>query len=109
MVLPFFFPLRCFSGIAGPEETKNKRKKFLRLIQIRLATSSLEKMSLACQTETITWSAARMVDMPSQNCWRMIQCNKVRVSKVRDGEGAIASTRGRVRSPEFAVSRRNSV
>jgi hypothetical protein len=38
MVLPFFSPLSCFAGIAGPEETKNPAgKDALRLIQIRVA------------------------------------------------------------------------
>jgi hypothetical protein len=32
--------------------------------------------------------------------WRLAENNRVLESKVRDGGGAIASTRGRVRSPE---------
>jgi len=43
MVLPLFSPLGFICAIAGPEETKNQRGKGLRLIQIRLATPSLEK------------------------------------------------------------------
>jgi len=37
------------SAIAGPEETKNQRENVLRLIQIRLSTSSFEKISLGYQ------------------------------------------------------------
>ena len=53
MVLPFFSPLRLISAIAGPEETKNLAgQNVLRLIQIRLATSSLEKIWPECQDRT---------------------------------------------------------
>ena len=45
MVLPFFSPLRLDFWTAGPEETKNPAgQNVLRLIQIRLATQSLEKI-----------------------------------------------------------------
>ena len=44
MVLPFLSPLYEF-GMAGPEETKNLAGKGLRLIQIRLTTPSVEKIS----------------------------------------------------------------
>ena len=37
------FPRYVDSAIAGPEEAKNLAGKVLRLIQIRLATPSLEK------------------------------------------------------------------
>jgi len=50
MVLPFFPPLRLISAVAGPEEAKNLAgQKFVRLIQIRLATSSFEKISTVSQ------------------------------------------------------------
>ena len=50
MVLPFFSPLRLDFWTAGPEETENPAgRKALRLIQIRLATSSLAKIRLASQ------------------------------------------------------------
>ena len=44
MTLPFRFPLYEL-GVAGPEETKNLTRKILRLIQIRWATPSVEKIS----------------------------------------------------------------
>ena len=44
MTLPFRFPLYEL-GVAGPEETKNLARKILRLIQIRWATPSVEKIS----------------------------------------------------------------
>jgi hypothetical protein len=43
MVLPFFFLAELDSAIAGLEEAKNSAGKLLRLIQIRLAPSSLKK------------------------------------------------------------------
>jgi hypothetical protein len=50
MVLPFFSPLSCFSGIAGPEEDEEPSgAKGLRLIQIRLAASSLARITPASQ------------------------------------------------------------
>jgi len=50
MVLPFVSPLAWISGIAGPEEAKNLAGvNALRLIQIRLATPSLEEISPARQ------------------------------------------------------------
>ena len=55
--------------IAGPEETKNPAGKVLRLIQIRLARSSLEKI---CERGK----------------------SKPKTLEVRDREGALASTRG---------------
>jgi hypothetical protein len=46
MILPFLFPARVDS-VAGPERAKNRAGRgVLRLIQIRLATPSLEKISL---------------------------------------------------------------
>jgi hypothetical protein len=42
-VIYFLFPRRVVSAIAGLEEAKNLAGKALRLIQIRLATPSLEK------------------------------------------------------------------
>jgi len=53
MILPFFSPLAYFSGIAGPEETKNQRGNVLRLIQARLATASLQKFSRGCQCKKV--------------------------------------------------------
>src|SRR4030095_3501546 len=47
MVLPFFPPLSWFLGLRRPEEAKNLAGEVLRLIQIRLATPSLERISLA--------------------------------------------------------------
>jgi hypothetical protein len=49
MVLPFFPRPVCFSGVAGLEETKNLAGEVLRLIQIRLATPSFEKILSLCQ------------------------------------------------------------
>jgi hypothetical protein len=55
MVLLFLSPLSCLSGIAGPDETKNRSgRKVLRLIQIRLATPSFEKSSPARQAQSAT-------------------------------------------------------
>jgi|SRR6266513_635599 len=45
-----FFPAALSQLVAGREEAKNLAgKKFLRLIQIRLATSSLDKITPASQ------------------------------------------------------------
>jgi len=45
MVLPFFSPLRLDFWTAGPEgDEEPNGENVLRLIQIRLATSSLEKI-----------------------------------------------------------------
>jgi hypothetical protein len=53
MVLPFVAPLGYVCASAGPEETKNQRgKEGLRLIQIRLTTPSLAKISPTCQTNS---------------------------------------------------------
>jgi hypothetical protein len=52
MVLPFVAPLGYAFASAGPEETKNQRGEILRLIQIRLATFSLEKTLLARQAQS---------------------------------------------------------
>jgi hypothetical protein len=43
MVLPFFFPLRGFRWRVRKETKNAAGKEVLRLIQIRLATPSLEK------------------------------------------------------------------
>ena len=43
------FPRRVVSAIAGLEEAKNLAGKVLRLIQIRLATLSVEKISDICK------------------------------------------------------------
>jgi hypothetical protein len=46
----FPFPAELSLTIAGPEETKNLAgRNVLRLIQIRIATSSLEEISSGCQ------------------------------------------------------------
>jgi hypothetical protein len=45
MVLPFVAPLGYVCASAGPDETKNQREEILRLIQIRLAMSSLENLA----------------------------------------------------------------
>jgi hypothetical protein len=50
MVFLSFFPPSLLCGIAGPEETKNQREMFLRLIQIRLAPSGLEKSQFSNDT-----------------------------------------------------------
>jgi hypothetical protein len=53
MLLPFFFPRYIDSAIAGPEGAKNLAgKNVLRLIQIRLTTSSVEKITPACQANS---------------------------------------------------------
>jgi hypothetical protein len=52
MVLPFVGPLGYVCASAGPEETKNQREEILRLIQIRLTTPSLTKISATCQTNS---------------------------------------------------------
>ena len=50
MVRPVLFPRYVDFGIAGPEETKNLAgENVLRLIQIRLATPSFEKISPVSQ------------------------------------------------------------
>jgi len=52
MVLPFLAPLGHLSGIAGLEEAKNLGgARELRLIQIRLAVSSLENCHPVSQGE----------------------------------------------------------
>jgi hypothetical protein len=54
MVLPFFSPLRLDFWTAGPEEAKEPGgAKGLRLIQIRLTTSSLEKICRLGKTKTM--------------------------------------------------------
>ena len=52
MVLPFVAPLGYVCASAGPEETKNQRGEILRLIQIRLATPSLAKLTPARQAHS---------------------------------------------------------
>jgi hypothetical protein len=47
--LPFFFPAQLILVVAGPEETMNLAGKVLRLIQIRLVTASLVKITRAGQ------------------------------------------------------------
>ena len=58
MVSSFFFPAVLVLRIAGPEETKNLAGESPPPIQIRLATTSLEKISPARQG-TIATSANR--------------------------------------------------
>jgi hypothetical protein len=53
MVLPFVGPLGYVCASAGPEETKNQRGEILRLIQIRLTTPSLAKISATCQINSV--------------------------------------------------------
>jgi hypothetical protein len=63
MVLPFISPRCVDSAIAGfrtGEEPSGE--KVIRLIQIRLTTSSLEKILLDCQDETLQ---ARIADSSS--------------------------------------------
>jgi hypothetical protein len=49
-MLFLLFPAKLLFGIAGPEEAKNLAgENVLRLIQIRLTTSSFEEISLGCQ------------------------------------------------------------
>jgi hypothetical protein len=53
MVLPFFFPATLILGFAGPgrgEEPSGANVR--RLIQIRLVTPSMEKISRASQTQS---------------------------------------------------------
>jgi hypothetical protein len=65
MILPFFSPLSCFSGIAGPEEDEEPSgENVFRLIQIRLATPSLEQNACACQHNS---PKARIADSSSIN------------------------------------------
>jgi hypothetical protein len=45
------FPAELYLSVAGPEGAKNLAGKVLRLIQIRLATLSFEKISRACQAK----------------------------------------------------------
>jgi len=52
MVLPSFSPLTLISVIAGPEGAKNLAGNVLRLIQIRITTPSLGKISSACQVNS---------------------------------------------------------
>jgi hypothetical protein len=60
----FFFPATWIS-VAGPEETKNPAgKEVLRLIQIRLATPSLAKISPTRQTNS---PQQRITDSSSKN------------------------------------------
>jgi len=51
---PFFSPLSCFSGIAGPEEAKNLAGKVLRLIQIRLRVLSFKKSRESVKPSFVT-------------------------------------------------------
>jgi len=44
-----FFPAQVGVGVSGPEETKNQRGEVLRLIQVRLVTPSLAKITPASQ------------------------------------------------------------
>jgi hypothetical protein len=64
MVLPFFFPLRlfCDCGSRGGEEHSGGNA--LRLIQIRLATVSFDKILLGCQDNSLP---ARTIDSSSTN------------------------------------------
>jgi hypothetical protein len=58
MALPFFFPATLNLRFAGPEGTKNLAgENILRLIQIRLATLSLEKIPTACQPKILSVGA----------------------------------------------------
>jgi hypothetical protein len=47
--LSFPFPAELLSEIAGPEGAKNLAGKIFRRFQIRLAVSSLEKITSPCQ------------------------------------------------------------
>jgi hypothetical protein len=50
MLFPFFFPAPLILKVAGQEEAKNLAgENVLRLIQIRLTTSSLQEITPACQ------------------------------------------------------------
>jgi hypothetical protein len=54
-------PAQINFPIAGPDETKNRaRRGVLRLVQIRLATASLEKISLACQDKFAAGANGRL-------------------------------------------------
>jgi hypothetical protein len=65
MVLPSFFPAELDFGIAGPEEAKNHSGEMsLRLIQIRLATLSLAKITTARQANS---PQAQIADSSSAN------------------------------------------
>jgi hypothetical protein len=64
MILPFFSPATLILRIAGPEGAKNLAgKNVLRLIQIRLTTSSVEKITPACQANSLR---ARIADSQFQ-------------------------------------------
>ena len=55
MVLPFLFPLWLILGTASLEQARNlAAENVLRLIQIRLATPSLAKISTASQDNSAT-------------------------------------------------------
>jgi hypothetical protein len=66
MVLPFLsFPAVLIQLAAGPDEAKNLAgQKGLRLIQIRLATPSLQKFTPACQDNLLP---TRIADSNSTN------------------------------------------
>jgi hypothetical protein len=54
MVLPFFFPATSISAVAGPEGGEEPSgEDVLRLIQIRLATLSLENICTLGKTKTM--------------------------------------------------------
>jgi hypothetical protein len=66
MVLPYFFRAALIQWVAGPEETKSLagEEAVLRQIQIRLNSSEFEKISLACQANSLQ---ARIADSSYRN------------------------------------------
>jgi hypothetical protein len=76
MILPFFSPLSCFSGIAGPEEDEEPSgANVLRLIQIRLAKLSLAKITLFSQAN---WQWPLVSDLSSRNTLRFSSAQKMK-------------------------------
>ena len=62
---PFFVPAALILKVAGPEETKNLAgRNVLRLIRIRLTTSSLEKILPVCQDNS---PPTQIADSSSRN------------------------------------------
>jgi hypothetical protein len=95
MVLPFLFPALLILFVAGREKAKEPSGgNVLRLIQIRLATPSMQKISLTCQEnwprfriadsssiKAVSFSSARTTKRFPSSRWRFVttkQCNELR-------------------------------
>src|SRR5262249_39643738 len=62
MVVPLFFPAELIQLIAGPDEAKNHSgTKVLRLIRIRIVTSSFEKISPVRQAVNVRYGLTGMI------------------------------------------------